>query len=145
MSKYYRDAEQLYEIYGHFLDKALTDDKIGAKMAKSRIIIKFIYTDPDAEITIDLRNPPAKPGFHGTVYLGPCEVKEDVWSKQPADHSHSFWHGFENPIVSVTKGIVKQGGNITAMLKLLPVVRPTFALFPVALEEMGHGDLVIKR
>jgi hypothetical protein len=54
MGKYYKDADQLYEIYGYFLDRLLKDDKIGAKMAKAGIVIKFIYTDPDCEITIDL-------------------------------------------------------------------------------------------
>jgi len=145
MSEYYRDADQLYEIYGYFMDRILKDDKIGPKMAKAGIIIKFIYTDPDTEITIDLKNPPAKEGYYGNYYLGPCDLKEDVWSKQAADFSHSFWHGFENPIAAVTKGKVKQGGKVTAMLKLLPVVRPAFGMFPVILEEMGYSDKIIKK
>ena len=143
MGEYYRDADQLYEIYGYFMDSILKDDKIGPKMAKAGIIIKFIYTDPDAEVTIDLKNPPAKEGYYGTYYLGPCDLKEDVWSKQAADFSHSFWHGFENPIAAVTKGKIKQGGKVTAMLKLLPVVRPAFGMFPKVLEEMGYSDKII--
>ncbi|NLH47085.1 MAG: hypothetical protein GX444_00630 [Myxococcales bacterium] len=143
MGKYYRDAANLYEIYGYFLSRILQDEKIGRKMAKAGIIIRFIYTDPDAEVTIDLKNPPAQPGYHGTFYLGPCELKPDVWTKQSADHSHSFWHGHENPVASVARGQVKQGGNIVAMLKLLPVVRPAFAMFPVILKEMGLDDLIL--
>lgn len=145
MSKYYRDADQLYEIYGYFMDRVLQDEKIGTKMSRAGIIIKFIYTNPDTEITIDLKNPPAKEGYYGSYYLGPCELKEDVWSKQPADHSHSFWHGLENPMAGITKGIIKQGGKVTAMLKLLPVVRPAFQLFPVVLAEMGYEDKIIRK
>ena len=145
MGQYYKNAEQLFEIYGYFLDRVLKDDKIGAKMARAGVIIKFIYTDPDCEITIDLKNPPSKPGYHGTFYLGPCDVKEDVWSKQSADHSHRFWHGYENPIASVARGKIRQGGDVMAMLKLLPVVKPAFKMFPTALEEMGRGDLVIRK
>jgi hypothetical protein len=144
MGKYYRDADHLFEIYGYFLDKVLTDGKIGPKMSRAGIIIKFIYTDPECEITIDLKNPPLKQGYYGSFYLGPCNLKEDVWSRQSADHSHRFWHGLENPIASVAKGKVKQGGNIMAMLKLLPVVKPAFKMFPVALEEMGCGGLIIR-
>ncbi len=144
MSEYYRDADHLFEIYGYFLDKVLKHEKIGPKMAKSGIIIKFIYTDPDCEITIDLKNPP-KEGTYGTFHLGPCDLQEDVWSKQSADHSHRFWHGLENPIASVTRGKVKQGGKITAMLKLLPVVRPTFSEFPVVLKEMGYENLIVEK
>jgi hypothetical protein len=114
-------------------------------MAKSGIIIKFIYTDPDGEITIDLKNSPKSEGYYGTVYLGPTDLKEDVWSKQSADHSHRFWHGFENPIAAVTRGKVKQGGKITAMLKLLPVVKPTFKRFPVVLKEMGYEDMIVHK
>ena len=145
MGQYYRDADQLFEIYGYFLDRVLRDEKVGSKMSKAGIVIKFIYTDPDCEITIDLKNPPAKPGSHGSFYLGPCDLKADVWSKQSADHSHRFWHGYENPIASVARGKVKQGGNVMAMLKLLPVVRSAFKMFPVALEEIGHGELVIRK
>lgn len=145
MSMYYRDTDHLFEIYGYFLNRILTDEKTGPKMAKAGIVIKFIYTDPDCEITIDLKNPPAEPGHFGTFYLGPCEVKEDVWSKQSADHSHSFWHGFENPVAAVARGKVKQGGNIIKMLKLLPVVKPAFRMFPVILEEMGYTDLILQK
>jgi hypothetical protein len=145
MSKYYRDAEHLYEIYNYFLGRVLQDEKIGPKMARAGIVMRFIYTDPDTEVTIDLKNPPKEPGYYGTFYCGPCDVKEDTWSKQPADHSHRFWHGYENPIVAITRGIVKQGGNVTAMLKLLPVVRPAFKLFPICLEEMGYPELVVQK
>jgi len=145
MGKYYRDADHLYEIYGHFMERILSDPKIGPKMAKAGIIIRFIYTDPDTEVTIDLKNPPAREGMYGSYYLGPCERKADVWSKQAADFSHSFWHGHENPVAAVARGKVKQGGKITAMMKLLPVVRPAFRMFPVVLEEMGCGDLVIRK
>jgi hypothetical protein len=145
MGKYYKDADDLYRIYGYFMDRILKDEKIGQKMAKAGIIIKFIYTDPDCEITIDLKNPPAKPGYYGAYYLGPCGLKEDVWSKQTADFSHSFWHGHENPIAAVAKGRVKQGGNIVAMMKLLPVVRSAFQMFPVILREMNLEHLIIEK
>lgn len=145
MGQYYKDADDLYRIYGYFMDRILKDEKIGPKMAKAGIIIKFIYTDPDCEVTIDLKNPPAKPGYYGSYYLGPCGLKEDVWSKQTADFSHSFWHGHENPIAAVAKGRVKQGGNIVAMMKLLPVVRSAFQMFPVILQEMGLENLIIQK
>jgi hypothetical protein len=145
MSTYYRDVEHLYEIYGYFLSRILQDEKIGKKMSKAGIIVRFIYTDPDAEVTIDLKNPPTEPGWHGTFHLGPCELKPDVWTKQAADHSHSFWHGHENPVAAVARGKVKQGGNVVAMLKLLPVVRPAFKMFPVILHEMGYDDLILTK
>ena len=145
MGEYYQDADQLYRIYGSFLSRILQDEKIGLKMSKANIIIKFIYTDPDGEITIDLKNPPSKPGYHGAFYLGECDLEPDVWSKQSADHSHRFWHGYENPVTSVVMGKVKQGGKVVAMLKLLPVVRSAFKMFPIVLEEMGLKHLILSK
>jgi hypothetical protein len=145
MGQYYKDVDELYEIYGQFLDRILRDEKIGPKMARARLIIRFIYTDPDCEITIDLKNPPSRPGWHGNFFLGECDLKPDVWSRQSADHSHRFWHGLENPVASVATGKVKQGGNFVAMLKLLPVVRPAFRMFPVVLGEMGLDHLILSK
>ena len=144
MGQYYRDVDHMFEIYGRFLDRILTHEKIGPKMSRAKLVIRFIYTDPDCEITIDLRNPPEKTGSYGNFYLGPCDVDADVWSRQSADHSHRFWHGLENPIASVARGKVKQGGSAAAMLKLLPVVRRAFEMFPVVLKELGYDDLVLK-
>ncbi|MBU0544331.1 MAG: hypothetical protein KKH97_03190 [Proteobacteria bacterium] len=46
-------------------------------------------------------------------------------------------------VAAVTRGKVKQGGKITAMLKLLPVVKPMFQHFPVILKELGYENLII--
>ena len=145
MGKYYKDTEHFYEIMGNFFDRLITNEALGEKLSKAGLIIKFIYTDPDAEITIDLKNPPKEEGHYGSYYLGACDIKEDVWSKQSGDFSHSFWHGHENPVMALAKGKVKQGGNVTKMLKLLPIVKPAFAMFPKVLEETGKKDLVIKK
>jgi len=61
MGTYYRDEDHLFEMYGYFLDRVLKDDETTARVARAGIVIKLIYADPDCEITIDLKNPPAKP------------------------------------------------------------------------------------
>ena len=38
-----------------------------------------------------------------------------------------------------------EGGKVTAMLKLLPVIKPAFQLFPVALREMGLDHLIVTK
>ena len=75
MSEYYRDQEHLYEIYNYFLDQVLRDEKIGPKMSRAKIIIKFIYTDPDSEITIDLKKPAGQRGHVRHVLPGAVRPK----------------------------------------------------------------------
>ena len=65
--------------------------------------------------------------------------------RRPSPATTALWHGLENPVAAVTRGKVKQGGKITAMLKLLPVVKPTFARFPEILREMGYEALVVTK
>ena len=144
MGKFYRDANHLFEIHGAFWDRLLRDEKIGARMAAHKLIFKLLYNDPDCEITLDLKNPPTKPGYFGTCHLGACELKPDAWSKQSADHSHRFWHGLENPGESVAKGRVTQGGNVVAMLKFLPDLKPAFQVFPSVLGDLGYQKMIIK-
>ena len=36
----------------------------------------IIYTDPDGEVTIDLKNPPLRDGYFGEYYIGPCDNPE---------------------------------------------------------------------
>jgi hypothetical protein len=55
------------------------------------------------------------------------------------------WHGLENPIAAVTRGKVKQGGKITARLKLLPVVKPMFQYFPIILKELGYENPIVTK
>jgi hypothetical protein len=132
MSQYYKDAEDLYRIYGYFLDRVLKDEKIGTKMSKAGIIIKFMYTDPDAEITIDLKNRRRSPAI----------TAPSIWALRSQGGCVVQAAGRPFPPVlarpgksdcRITKGIIKQGGKVTAMLKLLPVIKPAFQLFPVAL------------
>ncbi len=45
MSQYYKDADDLYAIYGYFLDRVL-QTRNRHQMSKAGIVIKFMYTDP---------------------------------------------------------------------------------------------------
>ena len=54
--------------------------------------------------------------------------------------------GLDKPLTRLTRfEALKQGGKITAMMKLLPVVKPAFQMFPVILKEMGYENLILKK
>ena len=47
--------------------------------------------------------------------------------------------------ISVAGPMARSAKDLTAMLKLLPVIKPAFQLFPVALKEMGLERLIVTK
>ncbi len=140
MGKYFKSTEELYEILGGFFETLKDNEEIATKLKKTGILIKFGYTDPEGEIWIDLRD---KLEFH-------CGKPED-WGEpdvvmvQSCDFSHSFWHGFENPIAAIAKRKITATGSVPKALQLLPAIKPTYKLYPEYLKKIGREDLVLHK
>ncbi len=140
----FRDSKQFYECVGELMDRAKKDPQVGPKIAKSGLIIQFIYTDPDAMTTINARDKPTQPGAYADIIHGPCELKPDVRMKMKADISHAFWHGKINLLTAIAKRDILVEGPLPKVLKLLPAVQPLYKQYPVLLKEKGYGALVMK-
>ncbi len=132
----FRDADHLYRVFGALFARVRDDEALSAKLLQSRIVVRFVFTDPQAEITIDLRKPPI------TFYLGPCDLAPDVEMTQSADTAHLFWMGRVNvPQALATRRVIARG-SVPKALALLPAIRPVFDLYPRLLREIGEGDLL---
>jgi len=140
----FRDANHFYECVGELMDRAKKDPQIGAKIAKSGIVIQFRYTDPDAMTTVNARDKPTQPGAFVDVIHGPCDLKPDVVMTMKADVSHAFWHGKVNLMAALAKKEIVAEGPIPKILKLLPAVQPMYKMYPALLREKGYGHMVLK-
>jgi len=45
---YFDSIETMFKVYDVFLRKVVSDPSVGAKLAKSKVKIRFNYTDPKA-------------------------------------------------------------------------------------------------
>jgi hypothetical protein len=140
----FSDSKQVYETVGELMDRAKKDPNVGPKIAKSGIVIRFVYTDPDAITTINAKDKPTQPGSYVDVIHGPNSLKPDVVMTMKADTSHRFWHGKVNLVAALAKKEIVAEGPIPKILKLLPAVEPLYKQYPVILKEKGYGALVIK-
>jgi len=140
----FRDSEQFYECVGELMDRAKKDPQVGPKIAKSGIVIQFVYTQPDAVTTINAKDRPKQPGAYVDIIHGPCDLKPDVKMSMKADVSHAFWHGKVNLISALAKKDIVAEGPVPKILKLLPAVQPLYKTYPVLLKEKGYGNLVLK-
>ncbi len=135
----FKDASEVYECIGGLFRRAMTDP-LSQKVADSKIAVRFNYSEPDSAITVDAKNPP--PGQPYAIYEGETSAKPDVVMTMKADIAHQFWLGKVNLVAALAKGQMKAVGPIQSIIKLIPVIKPAFELYPQYLKEIGRSDLV---
>jgi hypothetical protein len=127
----FKDAEQLYDVLGGLITRLKDDPVIGPAVLKSGLIIRFKYSEPESEITIDASKAPAE------ILFGPCDRTPVVDMSMKADTAHQFWLGKVNLVAALTRGTMVAKGPVPAIMKLLPVISPAYKLYPVILKEKG--------
>jgi hypothetical protein len=140
----FRDSNHFYECVGELMDRAKIDPNVGAKIAKSGIIIQFRYSEPDAITTINAKDRPTQPGAYVDIIHGSCSLKPDVTMRMKADVSHAFWHGKVNLLTALSKRDIVADGPIPKILKLLPAVQPLYKQYPELLKEKGYASMVMR-
>ncbi|MCL6581073.1 MAG: SCP2 sterol-binding domain-containing protein [Firmicutes bacterium] len=139
---YFKDAQELYECIGGFFKSVTSNPDMGPKIQDSRLIIQFVYSDPDAVITVDAKNPPPE-GHYFRIIEGPTDLVPDVKMSMAADVAHRFWFGKVNLVQALAKGEMKAQGPIPAILKLLPAIKPAYEAYPEYLKSIGKADKLI--
>lgn len=140
----FKDSKEVEKVFDAFMREVLAHPLIGPKLSKSKMIVQFQYTEPDAQVTISFKDKPTDPKLAGNLTWGPTTLVPDVMFKQTADFSNRFWQGKENVIAAMAKRKVSAQGSITKALQLIPIIRPSFRIYPQILEKLGMKHLVIK-
>lgn len=137
----FKDASELYLAIGGLFEKARTHRAMGETLRKSGLIIRFNYSNPESSLTIDARNPAAE-GEYFTVYRGATDVKPDIEMAMEAGVAHQFWLQKLSLTAALARGQMKLKGPLPQILKLLPVIKPAYQMYPEHLKEAGLGHLI---
>lgn len=138
----FKDADQLYELLGGLFDELTKDPNIAEKFAASGLVIRFSYEDPDSEIWLDASK--KDPNDLG-VTCGPAEgLEAEVEMSMKADIAHEFWLGNVNLMVALTRRQIVAKGPIPKIMKLLPVIKPAYAVYRNMLKEKGLESMITK-
>ncbi len=140
----FKDSKQFYATVGELMDRAKKDPVVGPKIAKSKLIIQFKYTDPEAMTTINCKDKPTQPGAFADVIHGPCNLKPDVTMTMKADVSHAFWHGKVDLLRALQSKQIVAKGPILKIIQLLPAVSPLYKMYPALLREKGLDSMIMK-
>jgi len=134
---YFKDSQDLEKVLGGFFQELTQEPKIGEKLKNSKLIIRFSYTEPSLTLTIDCSQDPIK------ILANDTTLKPEVEMSMKADTAHRFWFGKVNLLAALTRREMVAKGPIPKVLKLLPVIKPAYDLYPKYLEKQGLDSLKI--
>lgn len=124
----FESSERLQEVLGGFFQFLLTQEEMAKKLLASKMVIKFNYTDPALSITIDMT------GSEGIITFNDTK-KAEVEMSMKADVAHRFWLGNVNLVIALARREMVAKGPIPKILKLLPIIKPAYVLYPQYLKE----------
>jgi putative sterol carrier protein len=123
----FKDTEYLYEVLGGFW-KALSEMEVfSSALKEANVQIKYEITDPTGIIWV---------GPDG-VEFGEQNLKADVTMQLAGDVCHAFWKKDLSLPVALAMRKIKSKGNIAKVMKLLPVLKPAYELYPEYMKKHG--------
>lgn len=137
MKNVFRDSEMLYDVLGDFFMLLKDHPDIGPALKKTNLLIRFNYENPEGVITVDAT------GEELQIIRGDFDGRPEVTMSMNADFAHKFWHGRANLVTALTRRQVVAKGNVPKTIKLLPVLKPAYELYPQFLRDKGLEDIVI--
>ena len=130
----FKNSEEFEKVLAGFFRRVGEAPDVAEKLLASKLVIRFTYTDPDVVIVVDCS------GDKIDVRAGDTDSKAEVNMSMSADIAHKFWFGKVNLMAALTRKQMVAKGPIPKILKLLPAIKPTYAMYPEYLDENGYGE-----
>lgn len=121
----FESREKMETVLGELFTKLLDDPVVGPKYVKSNIVIRYNITDPDATMTMTPGD-----GIKGEVIWGKSDLRADVEMTLSGDTCHKFWLQHISMPIALAKGLVRSKGPLPKVLKLLPLLKPAYQMYP---------------
>ena len=133
----FKDEDDVYRFIGRLCQELAEDPELAPKFQKADTTVRYALSDPAAQITCLLR-----PGQDLIVDLGASELEPEVVMSMDADTAHRFWMGKVNLTAALARGEITAKGPVAKILRLVPLVKPSFARYEQLLRDAGREDLL---
>lgn len=133
----FKDESEVYAFIGRLFEELAVDPELAPKFQRADTTVQYQMTDPESQITVDMR-----PEREIRVDLGPSELEPEVVMTLAADTAHGFWLGKVNITAALARGQIKARGPVAKILRLVPLVKPSFPRYEQILREAGRSDLL---
>ncbi len=131
----FKDADEVRHYIGSVFRSGFDDPEIGPRMQETGIVVKFAFTDPDADLVIDMARKQVGPG------AGMADP--DSTMRMTADLGSAYWQGKVNLPIAMARGKIKVEGNVASLLKIAPLGKKLFPKYVDTLRAAGRDDLVV--
>ena len=121
----FENKEKMQTVLGELFVNLLSDPVVGPKFNKANVAIQYNITDPAATMVMIPGEEPEK-----AVIWGSTDIKADVEMTLSGDTCHKFWLKHISMPVALAKGLVKTKGPMPKVLKLLPLLKPAYEMYP---------------
>ena len=134
---YFADAGEVYEYIGGVFETLIADPDLAERLRRIETVVQYRMRDPESTITV------AVPlDDRGRVDCGDTDLVPDLVMEMPADVAHRFWLGRVNVTVALARGQIVARGPVPKILKLIPLMKPTYPRYRARLEAAGRSDLL---
>ena len=133
---YFKDSDEVYDTLGRLFAEIIEDEELAPKFKKANTIVRYEHTEPDAVITVLIKD-----GEEARVDIGETDLEPEVAMTMAADTAHRFWLGQVNVTVALARGEIKATGPVAKILKLVPLTKPLFPRYKALLEARVRSDL----
>lgn len=131
----FSDPSEVRKYLGGIFEIAFADAEIGPKLKATGIVLKTVYSDPDAILIIDATS--------GTVYDGDESTPASAAMRMLADTGNGYWQGKVNLPLAMAKSKIKVEGNVASLLKLAPLGKKLYPKYVEMLRTDGRDDLIV--
>ena len=131
----FKDADEVRHYIGSVFQAGFDDPEIGPKMQASGIVVKFAFTDPDADLVVDMVTQEIGSGEGMAAPLATMRMTAELGS--------AYWQGKVNLPLSMARGKIKVDGNVASLLKIAPLGKKLFPKYVATLQAAGRDDLVV--
>jgi hypothetical protein len=121
----FESSEKMETILGELFVKLLADPVMGPKFVASDIVIRFNISEPSGTLWITPGD-----GTKGEVLWGDQDLKATVEMTLSGDTCHQFWLKHVSMPIALAKGLIKAKGPMPKVLKLLPLLKPAYEMYP---------------
>ena len=129
------DEDEVYRYLGGIFRRGLENAELATKLARSGVVLRIHYTDPDAIVTVDMPNKLIETGATSAA-------TPNVELFMTADTGNRFWLGKVNLTVAMAKGNVRAKGPVAKLVRLIPQAKNLFPEYRAMLEAERRRDLL---
>ncbi len=133
----FKDENDVYAFIGRLFQELAVDAELAPKFKRANTTVQYQMSDPESQITVDMR-----PDRDIRVDLGPSDLDPEVVMTLTADTAHGFWLGKVNITSALARGQIKARGPVAKILRLVPLVKPSFPRYEQILRDAGRTDLL---